>query len=59
MASQTQYLGKRLGFILAGQLLCAPVMGKVSSVPKLILTANLTEQEAAKLVEKLNQGITR
>ena len=52
-----QHRGKRLGIVVAGKLLSAPVIRDVILGGSLEISGNLTQQEATDLAAKLNEGI--
>ena len=55
----TKNVGNRLGIVLNGQLVCAPVVRDAIWGGSLTITGNFTEAETAELVKKLNQSIVK
>jgi preprotein translocase subunit SecD len=52
-----RYRGKRLGIVVGGKLLSAPVVKEAMHGSSLEISGNFTEQEAADLAAKLNAAV--
>ncbi len=55
----TRYLDKQIGIVLNGQLQSAPVIRQPILGGSLEITGNFTDAEAAQLVQKINQSVSR
>ena len=54
----TNYLNKRVAFVLNGQLCCAPVIRSPMFGGSVLISGNFSADEAKDLVEKLNHSVS-